>query len=60
MNYEDYVQRAASYRAKAEDATATSKGMANLEAKRMLMEVAADYLQMAQTLERLAAQKGRG
>ena len=50
----DYVSRARRYREKAKECRAMADEMSTPDCKQILIDVAADYLQMAQTLERLA------
>jgi CHASE3 domain sensor protein len=53
---EDYIARAEYYREKAEEAAAFVDRMSSVEGKRMMAAIAQDFLQMAEMLERLAAQ----
>jgi len=59
---DDYARRAENYRNKAEELRILAERMAGQEARAMMLGIAADYLQMAQTLERLGdtRQKARG
>jgi hypothetical protein len=50
----DLADRAESYRNKAEEIASAAENMRSAETRQMLLDIAADYLQMAQTLERLA------
>ena len=53
----DYAKRAENYRHKAEEIHALCEAMSNPFAKRKMRAMAADYLQMADTVDALAATK---
>jgi len=53
----DYAKRAENYRHKAEEIHALCEAMSNPFAKRRMRAMAADYLQMADTVDALAATK---
>jgi hypothetical protein len=53
----DLAHRAESYRNKAEEISTEAEKLRNAETRQILLDIAADYLQMAHTLERLAAMR---
>ena len=57
---EDYAVRAAHYRNKAEEAQTVAAEMSSAEARATLLVIAADYIHMAETLERLVAEHKSG
>ena len=54
MLFMDYSERSEKYRVKAEELRAVADSMTDPLAKKLMRDVAADYLQMARTLGRLA------
>ena len=52
-----HAGRAEAYRTKAEECRTLAEEMHDSEARKMLMQVAADYLRMADTLDRMIADK---
>ena len=56
---EDYTTRATHYREKAGEASAFVECMSSTEGKRMMAALAQDFLQMAEMLERRAAQSSK-
>ena len=53
----DPAHRAEAYRNKAEEISIEAEKLRNAETRQILLDIAADYLQMAQTLERLATMR---
>jgi saccharopine dehydrogenase-like NADP-dependent oxidoreductase len=52
---EDAKTKAQKYRSKAEEIRMIAERMSSVEARRIFMTLAADYLEMAQTIEQMAA-----
>jgi hypothetical protein len=50
----NYAHRAESYRHKAEEVRLMAEAMHSPEAKRLMMVISADYLHMADVMDRLA------